>query len=62
MPLTEYSIDDLHQSALAEFELDEEAQQVFNAIYEAMQANYIAALKLLRVRRRRVPPWDTAAS
>jgi hypothetical protein len=56
------SIDDLHQCALAEFELDEDAQHVFEAIYAAMLQNYIAALKLLRLRRQRVAPWKSSAS
>jgi hypothetical protein len=61
LKLKEYSIDDLHQIALAEFELDEDAQNLLNAIYRATQANYIAALKLLRLRRPRIAPWESAA-
>jgi hypothetical protein len=49
--LEDYSLDDLHQMALAEFEHDEDAQRYLNAIYEASKVNYIAALKLLRSRR-----------
>jgi hypothetical protein len=53
MKLEEYSIDDLHLMALHEFDDDEDAQMVFNSIYEAMAKNYIAALKLLRLRYER---------
>jgi hypothetical protein len=57
-----YSLDDLHAQALNEFALDENAQHVLHAVYEAMQSNYIAALKLLRLRRASIPPWESAAS
>jgi hypothetical protein len=62
MRLDELSIDDLHQCALAEFELDEDAQHVFQAIYSAMLENYIAALRLLRLRRQGIAPWESSAS
>ena len=53
MRLEHYSIDDLHAQALNEFEDDEDAQCVLNSIYEAMLANYIAALKMLRLKAAR---------
>jgi hypothetical protein len=52
----DYSIDDLHQASLVEFEDDQDALHVFSAIYEAMRANYVAALKLMRFRRQRPAP------
>jgi hypothetical protein len=60
MRLEDYSIDDLHLIALAEFELDPEAQEVFNAVYEAMLHNYVAAVQLLRLRRQSNLPWESA--
>lgn len=53
MRLESYSIDDLHNMALVEFDDDEDAQRVLNAIYGAMQSNYVAALRLLRFRSER---------
>jgi len=61
MKLESYSIDDLHSMALAEFDMDEEAQQVLNAQYEGEQKRYIALYRLLRLRRQRIPPWESAA-
>jgi hypothetical protein len=55
------SIDDIHQAALAEFDLDKDTCDVLNAMYEASRANYIAGLKLLRRRRDGNPPWKSAA-
>jgi hypothetical protein len=55
------SIDDLHQGALGEFGLDQDACAVLHAIYEAGRANYVAGLKLLRRRRDGNPPWKSAA-
>jgi len=48
MRLEEYSIDDLHQCTLAEFDNDEDAQRVLNAKYEAMLSGYITLLQSLR--------------
>jgi hypothetical protein len=60
--LEHYSIDDLHAQSLNEFELDQDAKYYLNALYEASQANYIAGLKLLRLRRQHIEPWESATS
>lgn len=61
MKLESYSIDDLHCMALAEFALDDEAQQVLNAKYEGDKKTYMAVFKLLRLRRQRIAPWESSA-
>jgi hypothetical protein len=55
------AIDDIHQAALAEFELDSEAVQFLNSMYVACRTQYITATKLLHARRRNIPPWESAA-
>jgi hypothetical protein len=55
------AIDDIHQAALAEFDLDKDARDVLNAMYEASRSDYVAKLKLLRRRRDGNPPWESAA-
>ena len=46
---------------LAEFADDKEACDVLNASYEASRANHKALIKLLRLRRQQILPWESAA-
>jgi hypothetical protein len=55
------AIDDIHQAALAEFDLDKDACDFLNSMYEATRVNYVAGLKLLQLRRQANPPWESAA-
>jgi hypothetical protein len=48
MRLDEYALDDLHQAALAEFEVDEEAAAVLNPLYARALNDHIAVIKQLR--------------
>ena len=50
MKLEGYSIDDLHQVALAEFEDDAHAVCALNVKYRELLANYIALFQSLRER------------
>jgi hypothetical protein len=46
--LTDYSIDDLHQLALAESLDDEHAQQMLCDVYASLLREYITAIQLAR--------------
>jgi hypothetical protein len=46
--LDEYSLDDLHAMALAEFEEDDVATEILNSLYQQFQAEYVAVLERLR--------------
>jgi hypothetical protein len=52
MKLADYAIDDLHQAALAEFEGDPHAEELFNRVYDSLQAEYILTMQLVRERTR----------
>ena len=48
MKLDEYSVDDLHLMATAEFDTDEDTQRRLNATYRRIKASYIAVFLELR--------------
>ena len=49
--LDEYSFDDLHLTALAEFDGDDGVAELLNEAYHGLRAEYIAILEGLRVVR-----------
>ena len=48
MSLPDYSIDDLHQLALAEAQDDGAAEQMLNDVYASIRRQYIFAILLVR--------------
>jgi hypothetical protein len=55
------AIDDIHQAALVEFDLDKEACDLLNLLYAGIRTIYVAVLNILRHRRRTAAPWESAA-